>query len=68
MTVKTLMMMMMKTLLRDILSVHWETEVCYKAVVRTVTEHNKALLTNLKLNNFKIIEAMGLKINASRSP
>jgi hypothetical protein len=37
-------------------------------------EHNpnpqfsKAHLTTLNLNNFKIIEAMGLKIIASRSP
>jgi hypothetical protein len=29
---------------------------------------SKALLTTLNLNNFKIIEAMGLKIIASRSP
>jgi hypothetical protein len=29
---------------------------------------SKAHLTNLKLNNFKMIEAMGLKINASRFP
>jgi hypothetical protein len=28
----------------------------------------KALLTTLNLNNFKNIEAMGLKIIASRSP
>jgi hypothetical protein len=29
---------------------------------------SKAHLTNLNLNNFKIIEAMGLKIIASMSP
>jgi hypothetical protein len=31
-------------------------------------QFSKAQLTNLKLNNLKLIEALGLKINASRSP
>jgi hypothetical protein len=34
----------------------------------TNPQFSKAHLTNLKLNNFKIIAAMGLKIIASRSP
>jgi hypothetical protein len=32
------------------------------------TEFSKAHLTTINLNNFKMIEAMGLKINESRSP
>jgi hypothetical protein len=32
------------------------------------SEFSKAYLTTLKLNNFKMIEATGLKIIASRSP
>jgi hypothetical protein len=31
-------------------------------------QFSKVYLTTLNLNNFKIIEAMGLKIIASRSP
>jgi hypothetical protein len=31
-------------------------------------QFSKAHLTNLNLNNFKIIESMGLEIIASRSP
>jgi hypothetical protein len=34
----------------------------------TNPQFSKAHLTNLSLNNFKIIEAMGIKIIASRSP
>jgi hypothetical protein len=43
-------------------------------VAMVTIEHNpktllsKAHLTNLNLNNFKMIEAIGLKIIASRSP
>jgi hypothetical protein len=44
-------------------------------VVMVTMEHkqskptvNRVHLTNLNLNNFKIIEAVGLKIIASRSP
>jgi hypothetical protein len=35
---------------------------------KTNPQFNKAHLTNLILNNFKMIEAMGLKIIISRSP
>jgi hypothetical protein len=34
----------------------------------TNTQFSKAHLTTLKFNNFKMIEAVGLKIIASRSP
>jgi hypothetical protein len=32
------------------------------------SQYSKAHLTNLNLNNFKMIEAVGLKIIVSRSP
>jgi hypothetical protein len=37
-------------------------------VNNTNAQFSKALLTNMNLNNFKMIEAMGLKIIATRSP